>query len=78
MATVNNWLPEPIDLHDLVVEKFDTVTVEEILTTGYYGHIWSADIHVSGPTEPKPIPKKKLSILFPPKRGINWHSGFLD
>jgi hypothetical protein len=33
-------------------EFFDEATTREILTTGLYGHLWTADIHVSSRMDP--------------------------
>jgi hypothetical protein len=34
---------------------FDEASTREILTTGLYGHLWTADIHVSSKMDPKKI-----------------------
>lgn len=36
-------------------EFFDEATTREILTTGLYGHLWTADIHVSSRMDPTKV-----------------------
>lgn len=36
-------------------EFFDEATTREILTTGLYGHLWTADIHVSSRMDPDKV-----------------------
>lgn len=36
-------------------EFFDEATTREILTTGLYGHLWTADIHVSSRMDPNKV-----------------------
>lgn len=59
------------------IEEQGSVTTPEIWQNEYIGSLWLPEITISPGLLVKNDPPKKTFPLFPPKRGINWSSGWL-